>query len=184
MSPGIHEKLEVTNRNAFQNGSKDNDAVVGRNRKLSVGQYDNDFPGQSLYSGCGWMKSVVADQAVNPGSLIPVGETKEMSVACYQDEIYGGIFSLPRNGNEDVPSTPAFSLPPETPYVKTPPLYHQRISSSQKVSSPSGLYKTSPESQSYTEALNHPTVVSDNTIDTNPALLRPNTQWTLPFSAV
>jgi len=100
-----------------------------------------------------------------------------MSVACYQDEIYGGIFSLPRNGNEDVPSTPAFSLPPETPYgkemlssisffilivqlmfylllkrnciflsvlVKTPPLYHQRISSSQKVSSPSGLYKTSP----------------------------------------
>lgn len=60
-------------------GSKDNDAVVGRNRKLSVGQYDNDFPGQSLYSGCGWMKSVVADQAVNPGSLIPVGETKEVN---------------------------------------------------------------------------------------------------------
>ncbi|XP_031447874.1 tensin-3 isoform X1 [Phasianus colchicus] len=174
MSPGIHEKLEVTNRNAFQNGSKDNDAMVGRNRKLSVGQYDNDFPGQSLYSGCGWMKSLVPDQAVNPGSLIPVGETKEMS--CYQDEIYGGIFSLARNGNEDAPSTPAFSLPPETPYVRTSPLYHQQISSSQKVISPSGLYKTSPESQSYTEALNHPAIVSDKSIDANPALLRPNTQ--------
>ncbi|XP_052553614.1 tensin-3 isoform X5 [Tympanuchus pallidicinctus] len=157
-------------------GSKDNEAVVGRNRKLSVGQYDNDFPGQSLYSGGGWMKSPVPDQAVNPGLLIPVGETKEMSVACYQDEIYGGILSLARNGNEDAPSTPAFPLPPETPYVRTPPLYHQQISSSQKVISPPGLYKTSPESQSYTEALNHPTIMSDKTIDTNPALLRSNTQ--------
>uniref|UniRef100_G1MRB4 Uncharacterized protein n=1 Tax=Meleagris gallopavo TaxID=9103 RepID=G1MRB4_MELGA len=157
--------------------SKDNEAMVGRNRKLSVGQYDNDFPGQSLYSGCGWMKSLVADQAVNPGSLIPVGETKELPVACYQDEIYGGIFSLAGKRNEDAPSTPAFSLPPETPYgkemlssisffilmvqltfylllkrnyifpsvlVRTPPLYHQQISSSQKVISPPGLYKTSP----------------------------------------
>ncbi|XP_021238026.1 tensin-3 isoform X6 [Numida meleagris] len=176
MSPGIHEKLEVTNRNAFQNGSKDDDATVGRNRKLSVGQYDNDFPGQPLYSRCGWMKSLVADQAVNPESLIPVGETKEMSVASYQDEIYGGIFSLAREGNEDVPSAQAFSLPTETPYVKTPPQYHQRISSSRMVSSPSELYKTSPESQSYTEALNHPTIVSDKTIDTNPALLRANMQ--------
>lgn len=100
-----------------------------------------------------------------------------MSVACYQDEIYGGILSLARNGNEDAPSTPAFPLPPETPYgkevlssisffiliiqltfylllkrnyifpsvlVRTPPLYHQQISSSQKVISPPGLYKTSP----------------------------------------
>uniref|UniRef100_A0A8C9F9Y3 Tensin 3 n=1 Tax=Pavo cristatus TaxID=9049 RepID=A0A8C9F9Y3_PAVCR len=32
------------------------------------------------------------------------------------------------------------------------------------------------ESQSYTEALNHPTIVSDKTIDTNPALLRSNMQ--------
>uniref|UniRef100_A0A8C2YG81 Tensin 3 n=1 Tax=Coturnix japonica TaxID=93934 RepID=A0A8C2YG81_COTJA len=95
-----------------------NDWLHGWNRKLSVGQYDNDFPGQSLYSGCGWMKPLVTDQAVNPGSLIPLGETEEMSVACYQDEIYGGIFSLARNGNEGVPSTPAFSLSPETPYGK------------------------------------------------------------------
>uniref|UniRef100_A0A8C2UCB5 Tensin 3 n=1 Tax=Coturnix japonica TaxID=93934 RepID=A0A8C2UCB5_COTJA len=72
MSPGIHEKIEVTDKNAFQN-------VVGRNRKLSVGQYDNDFPGQSLYSGCGWMKPLVTDQAVNPGSLIPLGETEEVN---------------------------------------------------------------------------------------------------------
>ncbi|XP_065609068.1 tensin-3 isoform X2 [Cyrtonyx montezumae] len=174
MSPGIHEELEITNRNAFQNGSKDDVATVGRNRKLSVGQYDSDFPGQQ-YSRCGWMKSVT-DQAVSSGSLIPVGETKEMSLACYQDEIYGGIFSLDRNGNEDILSTPAFSLPPETPYVKTPPLYHQQISSSRKVSSTSDLYKTSLESQSYTEALNHPTIVKDSTIGTNSDLLRANMQ--------
>lgn len=60
-------------------GSQDDDATVGRNRKLSVGQYDNDFPGQPLYSRCGWMKSPAADQAVNPGSLIPLGETKEVN---------------------------------------------------------------------------------------------------------
>uniref|UniRef100_A0A8B9ZGV0 Tensin 3 n=1 Tax=Anas platyrhynchos TaxID=8839 RepID=A0A8B9ZGV0_ANAPL len=78
-SPGFHEKLEVINRNPSQHGSQDDDATVGRNRKLSVGQYDNDFPGQPLYSRCGWMKSPAADQAVNPGSLIPLGETKEVN---------------------------------------------------------------------------------------------------------
>uniref|UniRef100_A0A8C2YG79 Tensin 3 n=1 Tax=Coturnix japonica TaxID=93934 RepID=A0A8C2YG79_COTJA len=109
-------------------GSKDNDAVVGRNRKLSVGQYDNDFPGQSLYSGCGWMKPLVTDQAVNPGSLIPLGETEEV------------------NSEEFCKKWPT--------------------------GSPMFMFK----SQSFAEALNHPTVVSDKTIDTNPALLRSNTQ--------
>lgn len=41
-----------------------------------------------------------------------------MAVACYQDEIDGGIFSPTKNGNELVPSTPAFPLSPETPYGK------------------------------------------------------------------
>uniref|UniRef100_A0A8C2U9A5 Tensin 3 n=1 Tax=Coturnix japonica TaxID=93934 RepID=A0A8C2U9A5_COTJA len=107
-------------------GSKDNDAVVGRNRKLSVGQYDNDFPGQSLYSGCGWMKPLVTDQAVNPGSLIPLGETEEV------------------NSEEFCKKWPT--------------------------GSPMFMFS------SFAEALNHPTVVSDKTIDTNPALLRSNTQ--------
>ncbi|NXK50795.1 TENS3 protein, partial [Chauna torquata] len=180
-SPGFHEKLEVTNRNPSQHDSQDDDATVGRNRKLSVGQYDNDFPGQPSYSRCGWMKSPAADQAVNLGSLIPTGETKEMSVACYEDAIDGGIFSPANNGNEAVPSTPAFPLSPETPYgkemsasislfisivlltfylllkrncifssllVKTPPLHHQQIASSLKVSSPSELYRANPESSS------------------------------------
>lgn len=95
-----------------------------------------------------------------------------MAVTCYQDEIDGGIFSA-KNGNESVPSTPGFPLSPETPYgkdmsasiylfikifylllkrncifpsllVKTPPLHHQQIVSSLKVSSPSELYRTSP----------------------------------------
>lgn len=53
-------------------------AAEGRIRKLSVGQYDNDVPGQPLYNRLGWMKSPAADQAVNPGSPIPVGKTKEV----------------------------------------------------------------------------------------------------------
>ncbi|KQK80839.1 tensin-3 [Amazona aestiva] len=143
-SPGFHDKLDVTNRNPSQHapGTQDDNATGRRMRKLSVGQYDNDVAGQPSYTRCGWMKSPATDQAVNTGSPIPSGETNEMAVACYQDEIDGGIFSPTKNGNELVPSTPAFPLSPETPYVKTPPLYHQQIPSSHKVSSPSELYRT------------------------------------------
>ncbi|XP_009080216.1 PREDICTED: tensin-3-like, partial [Acanthisitta chloris] len=147
-----------------------------RIRKLSVGQYDNDVPGQPSYNRCGWLKSPATDQAVNPGSPIAVGETKEMVVVHYQDEIDGGIFSTTKNGNEAVTSTPAFPLSPEMTYVTTPPLYHQRIPSSQKVSIPSELYSTTPESQSYTEAINHSMVMSDSTVGTKPPLLRANMQ--------
>uniref|UniRef100_A0A672TSD6 Tensin 3 n=1 Tax=Strigops habroptila TaxID=2489341 RepID=A0A672TSD6_STRHB len=170
-SPGFHDKLDVMNRNPSQH---DDGATGRRIRKLSVGQYDNDVPGQPSYTRCGWMKSPATDQAVNAGSPIPLGESNEMAVACYQDEIDGGVFSPTKNGNELVPSTPAFPLSPETPYVKTPPLYHQRIPSSHKVSSPSELYRT--ESRSYTEAINHSLVMSDSTVGTNPALLRANMQ--------
>ncbi|KAM6104192.1 tensin-3 isoform 3-T3 [Theristicus caerulescens] len=181
-SPGFHDKLEVTNKNPSRNatGTQDDDATGGRIRKLSVGQYDNDVPGQPLYNRCGWMKSPAPDQTVNPGSP---GETKEMGVAHYQDKIDGGIISPTKNGNEAVTSTPAFPLSPETSYVKTPPLYHQRIPSSQKVSSPSELYRTSPESRSYTEAINHSMVMSDSTVGTNPALLRANMQTDPSFQS-
>ncbi|NXE53411.1 TENS3 protein, partial [Casuarius casuarius] len=120
-SPGFHEKGEITNRNPSRHGKLLQccyDASGGRIRKLSVGQYDNDVPGQPTYTRCGWMKSPAGDQAVNPGSLIAVGETKEMAMACYQDEIDGGVFSPTKNGNEAVSSTPAFPLSPETPYGK------------------------------------------------------------------
>ncbi|NXQ99170.1 TENS3 protein, partial [Sagittarius serpentarius] len=117
-SPGFHDKLEVTNRNPSRHGMQDDNATGGRIRKLSVGQYDNDVPGQPSYNRCGWMKPPAADQAVNPGSPVPVGETKEMGVARYQDEIDGGVFSPTKNGNEAVPPTPAFPLSPETPYAK------------------------------------------------------------------
>uniref|UniRef100_A0A672TTZ0 Tensin 3 n=1 Tax=Strigops habroptila TaxID=2489341 RepID=A0A672TTZ0_STRHB len=144
-SPGFHDKLDVMNRNPSQH---DDGATGRRIRKLSVGQYDNDVPGQPSYTRCGWMKSPATDQAVNAGSPIPLGESNEMAVACYQDEIDGGVFSPTKNGNELVPSTPAFPLSPETPY----------------------------ESRSYTEAINHSLVMSDSTVGTNPALLRANMQ--------
>ncbi|KAK1197403.1 TENS3 protein, partial [Pygoscelis papua] len=117
-SPGFHDKLEVTNRNPSWHDTQDDNATGGRIRKLSVGQYDNDVPGPPLYNRCGWMKSPATDQAVDPGSPIPVGETKEMAVAHYQDEVDGGIFSPTKNGNEAVLSTPAFPLSPETSYAK------------------------------------------------------------------
>ncbi|XP_075274652.1 tensin-3 isoform X10 [Opisthocomus hoazin] len=162
-------------------GTQDDDTTGGRIRKLSVGQYDNDVPGQPLYNRGGWMKSPAADQAVNPGSPVPAGGTKEMALAHYQDEIDGGIFSPVKNGNEAVQSTPAFPLSPETSYDKTPSLYHQRIPSSQKVGSPSELYRTSPESRSYPEAINHSVVMSDSTVGTNPALLKANVQMDPSF---
>ncbi|KFP91971.1 Tensin-3, partial [Apaloderma vittatum] len=117
-SPGFHDKLEVTNRNSSRCGMQDDDTTGARIRKLSVGQYDNNDPGQLSYNKFGWMKSPSTDQAVNPGSSVPGVETKEMAVACYQDEIDGGIFSPAKNGNKAVPSTPAFPLSPETSYAK------------------------------------------------------------------
>ncbi|NXN18730.1 TENS3 protein, partial [Indicator maculatus] len=120
-SPGFHEKLEFINQFTslfLAPGMQDAGAAEGRIRKLSVGQYDNDVPGQPLYNRLGWMKSPAADQAVNPGSPVPVGKTKEMAAACYHDEIDGGVFSPAKSGNETVLSTPAFPLSPETPYAK------------------------------------------------------------------
>lgn len=60
-------------------GTQDDGATGRRMRKLSVGQYDNDVPGQPSYTRCGWMKSPATDQAVNPGSPIPLRETNEVN---------------------------------------------------------------------------------------------------------
>ncbi|PKU39564.1 tensin-3 isoform x3 [Limosa lapponica baueri] len=152
-SPGFHDKLEVTNRNPSRH-------VL----KCSVSdfcKYNSVYPSKSL--------------------ILKVSMIPKMAVACYQDEIDGEICSPTKNGNEAVPSTPGFPLSPETSYVKAPPLYHHCIPSCQKVSSPSELYRTSPESRGYTEAINHSMVMSDSNVGTNPALLRANTQMDPSF---
>ncbi|XP_050163082.1 tensin-3 isoform X4 [Myiozetetes cayanensis] len=179
ISPVGHDKLEVTNKNHSRHatGMQDDGATGKRMRKLSVGQYDNDVPGQPSCNRCGWMTSPATDQTIILESPIALGETKEMVVNC-QDEIGGEIFSTTENGNESVTSMPVFSLSPEMTYVTTPPRYHQRILSSQNVSSPAELYRTIPESQSYMEAINHSMVMSDST---NPSLLRANMQMDLSF---
>ncbi|XP_050826749.1 tensin-3 isoform X5 [Serinus canaria] len=176
-SSGFH-RFEVRNRNAsgHATGMQDDDATGKRLRKLSVGQYDNDIPGESSYNRCGWMKSPANHQAVIPRSPIAGGKTKEMSVVHYQDEIDGGIFSTIKNGNEAVTFTPAFPLSPEVTYVTAPSPCHQQIPSIQKVSSPSELYRTISESQSYMEAINLPVVMSDGTVGTNSSMLRANMQ--------
>uniref|UniRef100_A0A8C3TR53 Tensin 3 n=1 Tax=Catharus ustulatus TaxID=91951 RepID=A0A8C3TR53_CATUS len=177
-SSGFHDKLEVTNRNpsGHATGMQGDDATGKRLRKLSVGQYDNDVPGEPSYNRCAWMKSPATHQAVIPGSPVAGGKTKEMTVVHYQDEIDGGIFSTIKNGNEAVTFTSAFPLSPEMKYVTTSPLCHQQNSSSQKVSSPAELYRTTSESQSYTEAINLSMVMSDSTVGTNSSLLRTNMQ--------
>ncbi|KFP07556.1 Tensin-3 [Calypte anna] len=117
-SPSFHEKLEVTNRNVSWHDMQDDNGTGGRIRKLSIGQYDNDVPGQPSFNRCAWMKSPAADHAVSPESLIPLGGINEMAVACYQDEIDGEIFSPVKNGNEALSSTSVFSLSPETSSAK------------------------------------------------------------------
>uniref|UniRef100_A0A8C3M7E1 Uncharacterized protein n=1 Tax=Geospiza parvula TaxID=87175 RepID=A0A8C3M7E1_GEOPR len=176
-SSGFHDKFEVRNRNAsgHATGMQDDDATGKRLRKLSVGRYDNDIPGESSYNRCGWMKSA-SHQAVIPRSPVAGGKTKEMIAVHYQAEIDGGIFSTIKNGNEAVTFTSAFPLSPEVTYVTAPPPCHQHIPSSQKVSSPSELYRTISESQSYTEAINLSVVMSDGTVGTKSSLLRANMQ--------
>ncbi|XP_058687193.1 tensin-3 isoform X2 [Poecile atricapillus] len=177
-SSGFHDKIEVTKRNPSGHGTgmQDDDAAGKRLRKLSVGQYDNDVPGEPSPNRCGWVKSPATHQAVIPGSPIAGGKTKEMIVVHYQDEMDGGILSTMKNGNEAVAFTSAFPLSTEMTYVTTPPVCHQQIPSSQKVSSPSERYRTISESQSYTEAINLPMVMSDSTVGTNSSLLRANMQ--------
>ncbi|XP_072454212.1 tensin-3 isoform X2 [Notamacropus eugenii] len=180
------EKGENISRNSSQHGD---DPSGGRIRKLSLGQYDNDNPGQPSFTGCGWVKATNMDPVPALGSFITSGETKETMVATYPQEldvIDGGIFSPTKNGNESVLPTPAFPVSPETPYVKTPSHYPQISPSEQLMSGPANLYKTGHEPRSYTEGLNHSVVMSDSPIGTNPAVFRserpttPSCQRTFP----
>ncbi|XP_072454220.1 tensin-3 isoform X6 [Notamacropus eugenii] len=177
---------------SYENMSPDgegDDPSGGRIRKLSLGQYDNDNPGQPSFTGCGWVKATNMDPVPALGSFITSGETKETMVATYPQEldvIDGGIFSPTKNGNESVLPTPAFPVSPETPYVKTPSHYPQISPSEQLMSGPANLYKTGHEPRSYTEGLNHSVVMSDSPIGTNPAVFRserpttPSCQRTFP----
>lgn len=63
----------------FFAGSQGDGVVGGQSRKLSLGQYDNDVPAQTLYTKSGWKKSTSADNPENLVSLVPGGETKEVS---------------------------------------------------------------------------------------------------------
>ncbi|XP_036594215.1 tensin-3 [Trichosurus vulpecula] len=166
------EKGGNISRNSSQRGD---DSSGGRIRKLSLGQYDNDSPGQPSFTGCGWVKATNMDTVPTLGSFITSGETKETTVASYPQEldvVDGRIFSPTKNGNESVPPTPAFPVTPETPYVKTPSHYPQISPSEQLMSGPTNLYKTGHEPRSYIEGLNHSVVMSDSPIGTNPALFR------------
>ncbi|XP_033855696.3 tensin-3-like isoform X1 [Acipenser ruthenus] len=124
----LQEKREVEiSQNIHQPDVQANDTTNGRTRKLSVGQYDNDATGHSVFSRSGWMK---AEKSQNILSYTTNVQTSE-HVSRYRegnDEIDGRIMSPMGSANEMVPPTPAFPISPPTPYE--PRNYMEGISQS------------------------------------------------------
>lgn len=58
---------------------QDDDATGKKLRKSSVGQYDNDVPGEPSYNRCGWMKSPTTHRTGIPGSQVAGEKTKEVN---------------------------------------------------------------------------------------------------------
>ncbi|MEE6507399.1 hypothetical protein FKM82_021341 [Ascaphus truei] len=167
--PGERDFLRSIN---YQEGSQTDDVSLARMRKLSFGQYDNDSPAQQQYSTYGWKKS--PEQDSTPRSFPMIGQPKEVSIPSYHgdfDEV-DNIFSPTKNGNEAVPPTPAFPISPETPYGKTPPNYPQMIEARQQFCSPTDIFRSGHEPQSYSDGRNPSVVLSDNCIGTNSILFR------------
>ncbi|MGH0148004.1 UNVERIFIED_CONTAM: hypothetical protein FKN15_039120 [Acipenser sinensis] len=112
----LQEKREVEiSQNIHQPDVQANDTTNGRTRKLSVGQYDNDATGHSVFSRLGCMK---AEKSQNILSYTTNVQTSER-VSRYRegnDEIDGRIMSPMGSANEMVPPTPAFPISPPTPY--------------------------------------------------------------------
>ncbi|XP_029445549.1 tensin-3 isoform X1 [Rhinatrema bivittatum] len=185
---GFHETSEASNRDTCQQGSPtDNNSRGSRIRKLSIGHYDNEVPGQPPHARYGWMKSL--EQPSSPGTFPPAGQMKEMNVAGYRedlDDMDSSLFSPSKHGNESIPPTPAFPVSPETPYVKTPPSYSSRSQMIQQMCSPAEMYRV-PHEPRYTEGLGHSAVMSESTMGTNPTLFRAEMQTTAacqrPFTA-
>ncbi|XP_069469436.1 tensin-3 isoform X2 [Ambystoma mexicanum] len=142
----------------------------GRNRKLSVGQYDNDVTEPLPYSRYVWKTS--PEQTSSPAALL----IKEMNISGYQssrDEVDSSIFSPTKNGNDSVPPTPAFPVSPETPYMKIPSGYLPMTLLGQPMFNSSEMYRTShaSEPRSYTDGLSS-LAMSDGSVGTSPALFR------------
>uniref|UniRef100_A0A8C8VDS8 Tensin 3 n=1 Tax=Pelusios castaneus TaxID=367368 RepID=A0A8C8VDS8_9SAUR len=131
--------------------SPEDDTSGGRLRKLSLGQYDNDVPGQQPYTRCGWMKSSAIDQAVNRGPLIAVGETKEVNERIIQEGVNERMATI---------ESQIYELFCKL-LMKSAPEFSENL-----------------KSRSYTEGLNHSVVMSDGTTGTSSTLLTTDMQTT------
>ncbi|XP_069072250.1 tensin-3 isoform X1 [Pleurodeles waltl] len=171
-SPHFQEKREVVSRSVSLQGSSSKESNSGgRNRKLSVGQYDNDVTEPLPYSRYGW--KTLPEQTLSPAALL----TKEKSIGGYQgshDEVDSSIFSPTKNGNDSVPPTPAFPVSPETPYVKNLASFSQMTPLGQPLFNSSQMYQTghASETRSYPESLNNSLAMSDSSVGANSALFR------------
>ncbi|KAM9216843.1 tensin-3 [Dugong dugon] len=160
----LQDPGEGPSRMPGRQGPIGDDPLCGRLRKLSLGQYDNDAGGQPSFSKCNWGKTTTVDQDPSMASFLNSADTKETVITGYPsdiDVINGRIFSPTKNGSESAPSTPAFPVSPETPYVKTPTHYPQFNPLEPKMSSPASLYKGAHDPRGRPEVLNHSVGMSE-----------------------
>ncbi|XP_048406164.1 tensin-3-like isoform X2 [Stegostoma tigrinum] len=174
--PGeAQEQTEKLSRSGCQQGDQADEShlTFGRTRKWDIGQYDQG-DGRLLYDQSGWMKSSGPCHSEPAGVFTTTGQTGELNTSgCRvgQDEVDGRLLSS-SSGNEVISSTPSFPVSPPTPYVKVLKNYSEisvHDAGDQNTNALDG-YKTTPESRSYMEGINHTVVGSDGTVVTNPIL--------------
>ncbi|XP_006901673.1 PREDICTED: tensin-3-like [Elephantulus edwardii] len=180
---GVNSRLQTSGRPqdsgdrpswiSGRQGSLGVSSLSGRLQKPSVGQYDNDTGRQLSFSKCGWGKTNSVDQDPSLAFFLTSSNTKETAITSYPppvDMIDGRIISPTKNGSESASSTSAFPVSPETPYVKTPPLYSQLTPSEPHMSSPASLYKGARDPRSCPETLNRSVGMSESPTGPNSAV--------------
>ncbi|XP_041101290.1 tensin-3-like isoform X2 [Polyodon spathula] len=174
MNTTLQGKREVEiSQNIHQPDVQANDATNGRTRKLSVGQYDNDATGTSVFSRPGWMK---AEKSQNILPYTTNVQTSECTSRYREgnDEIDGRIMSPMGSASEMVPPTPAFPISPPTPYVKSPDFSMMGLCDP-PTSSNSEMYRLTQEPKNYMENISHSAVTSDSNVG---AMYRADAQMT------
>ncbi|XP_028659797.2 tensin-3-like isoform X3 [Erpetoichthys calabaricus] len=160
----VQEDRSTVLQNVNQTAVQHSDVMMSRTRKLSIGKYDNESTGHSMFGRPEWMKSEKSDNTQFYGLEL---QTAELSLQRYEegnDEIDGRIMSPILTGNEMVPPTPAFPVSPPTPYVKSSPDFSELRRNEKLVGNHSEMYRLGPESRSYMESINNTGVVSDNQV--------------------
>ncbi|KAG2458389.1 DESP protein, partial [Polypterus senegalus] len=143
----VQEDRSTVLQNVNQTAVRHSDVMMSRTRKLSIGKYDNESTGHSMFGRPEWVKSDKSDNMQFYGLEL---QTAELSMQRYEDgndEIDGRIMSPILTGNEMVPPTPAFPVSPPTPYVKGSPDFSELRQNEKFVGNHSEMYRLVPESK-------------------------------------